>query len=353
MQRLTLLGSNAQAQGKTSKEATAGLYANFIKDIAAKAAETAGRYDEIKAETAQRGEAQQSDIAENQGSANANIAGQLAALGLDVSAPSMLQQGAEQQTTEQAEAGAATESQQQFLDSQKVAQGNYDTQYGSIMGHQGLVAQQDLDSQLMNLLTGIDVNKANASGQQSTTSLELAQQLADRDYQMQAANANLSMQGQQLDYQGQQDLFNNQRDLFTTWEAQDQGDYANAYNLWKADEDLKLGWAGLGAQASAGASAGGPAEVDMSDYPGQTQTYGWLKSQLNNDIAATDKVYQAIDGMLAAYTEDVSQIEAKETVQVRANKFARQVGQQLSSQTGIPSALAMAAAANYYQEKKA
>lgn len=343
--------SNAQAQGKTSKEATAGLYANFVKDIASKAAETADRYDEVKGETAARGEAQQADIAESQGSANANIAGQLKALGLDVSAPSVLEQGAEQQTTEQAEAGAATESQQQFLDTQKLAQGDYDTQYGSIMGHQGLVAQQDIDSQLMNLLAGIDVNKANASGEQSTTALSLAQQLADRDYQMQAQNANLSMQGQQMEYSAGQDQFQNQIGLFNTWEAQDQQDYANAFDLWKTQQGFDIDWAGLGAQAGAG--AGGTDDFDMSDYPGQTQTYGWLKSQLQGDEQATDKVYQAIDGMLAAYTEDVSQIEANETVQVRAAKFARQVGQQLSMATGIPASLAQAAAANYYQEKKA
>jgi len=340
--------SNAQAQGKTSKEATAGLYANFVQDIAKKAAETAGRYDEMKGETATRGEAQQSDIAESQGSANANIAEQLKSLGLDVSAPSMLQQGADQQTSEQAEAGAATESQQQFLDQQKVAQGNYDTQYGSIMGHQGLVAQQDIDSQLMNTLAGIDVNKANAQGEQGKTSLELAQQLADRDYQMQAGNANLSMQEQQADYQGQQDLFNNQIGLFNTWEAQDQQDYANAFDLWKTQQGFDIDWAGLGAKVGAG--AGGSDNFDMSDFPNQTQTWGWLKNQMG-DEAQADRVYQAIDGMLASYVEDPSQMEANASVQKRAAIFARRAAQQIASTTGIPLSLAQAAAANYYQEK--
>jgi len=342
--------TNAQAQGKTSKEATAGLYENFTKDIAKAAADTAGRFDEVKAETAARGEAQQADIAESQGSANANMAEQLKAYGLDVSAPTMLQQGVEQQTSEQAEAGAATESQQQFLDTQKLAQGNYDTQYGSIMGHQGLVAQQDLDSQLMNTLAGIDVNKANASGQQATTSLELAQQLADRDFQMQGQNASLSMQGQQMDYAALQDLFNNQMSQYTTWESQDQQDYANAFDLWKTQQGFDIDWATL---AGAGAAGGGAGEFDMGDYPGQTQTYGWLKHQLGDDEAATDKVYRAIDDMLASYTSDASQIEAKETVQVRAANFARLVRDQLAASTGIPTALAQAAAANYYQEKKA
>ena len=258
--------TNAQAQGATSKEQTKGLYDNFVKDIAAKAAETAQRYDETKAEQATRGEAQQADIAENQQSANANVGAQLSALGLETSAPTMLQQGANDQAYAQDQAAAGTESQQQFYDSQKLAQGNYDSQFGLLQQGAGIGAQQDLDSQLMNLLAGIDINKANASGQQSTTALELAQTLANRDLQAQQANAGYSLQGQGMQADQAQQIFNNQLGLHNASQGELQQNWENEFKIGQMNVDA------LAAQAK----AGGEGNFNMSNYPGASRALGIL-----------------------------------------------------------------------------
>lgn len=332
--------SNAQAQGKTSKEATAGLYANFTKDIAAKAAETAERYDDIKAEQASRGEAQQADIQENTQSANANIGGQLAALGLQTSIPTALEQGASEQVTAQNDAAAATESQQQFMDTQQVAQGNYDTQYGNIMQHQGMVAQGDLESQLMNILAGIDINKANASGEQAGTALELAQSLADRDFQMQAQNAGLSMQGQQLEAGQQQSQFENLLGQHNTWEGENQQNYKNAFELWAAEQGFNI-------DAMAAAGQAGGSEFDMGDYPDQTQTYGWLVSQLGPQLGSD--VHVALGDIFQEYLKSDARVNAGPSLQERRIAFARFAQDKLAAK-GIDPSIANAAAMNYFTQ---
>jgi len=277
--------TNAQAQGATSKEATKGLYDNFVKDIAAKAAETAQRYDQTKAEQATRGEAQQADIAENQQSANANVGQQLGALGLETSAPEMLQQGANNQAYAQDQAAAGTESQQQFYDSQKLAQGNYDSQFGLLKEGAGIGAQQDLDSQLLNLLANIDINKANASGQQSTTALELAQTLANRDLEAQRANAGYSLQGQGMEADQIQQLFGNQMALHNTAQGELQQDWEN---------ELAIGNLNVDAMA-AQAKAGGQGNFDMSNYPGASRALGILINGTGDEELSQQTVAKIAD----------------------------------------------------------
>jgi hypothetical protein len=333
--------TNAQRQGDTSKEATKGLYANFVKDIAAKAAETAQRYDQTKAEQASRGEAQQADIAENQQSASANTNDQLAALGLETSIPTMAGQGQAQQANAQAQAGQASESQQQFYDSEKLAQGNYDTNFGLLQQKAGIGAQQDIDSQLMNVLTGIDINKANASGEQSSTALELAQTLANRDLQAQQANAGYSLQGQGMQYQQGQDAFANALGLNTTREQQIQNDYQNAFELWKAETGF-----GLEAAAAAG-KAGEAAPFDLGDYPDKAKTYGYLVGQLG--AAKADLALRDLSDILQEYKNTPEYMNPKLDVFAQRQAFARYARDQLLA-NGVPQGIAESAAATYYSE---
>lgn len=328
--------TNAQAQGQTSKEATKGLYDNFVKDIAAKAAETAQRYDATKAEQATRGEAQQADIAENQQSANANVGNQLAALGLDSSAPTMLQQGANDQAFAQDQAAAGTESQQQFYDSQKLAQGNYDSQFGLLQQKAGISAQSDLDSQLMNLLSGIDINKANAQGEQGQTALSLAQTLADRDFQMQNANAGNSLQGQQLGAQQQQNQFENQLGLRNQWNQESQQEWDNRYKIGQ-----------LNAEAG---SAG--AEFDMGNYPGASRPLGILLNATGNPDLS-DQTYKAIGNAFLEFANMPENANSSENDPLLAIRFAQYMAEQGARLApGVPSGALTAAAREYVATAK-
>jgi len=323
--------TNAQAQGKTSKEATAGLYSNFVKDIAAKAAETADRYDEVKAEQAQRTTQQQSDVQENQQSANANLGDQLKAYGLEQSIPSTLGQGVAQQTNAQNVAGQAGESQQQFYDTEKLAQGNYDTRFGELAQKSGIGAQGDLDSQLMNILAGIDINKANAQGEQSTTALDLAQKLADRDFQMQSQNAGLNMQGQQLNAGSLQDYFKNQMGQRQQIGTENQ----DAFNNWMSTND----W--ISKQAGAAGST-----FDLGDLPPGASRALSILDQGTGSKQIADSAYQAMVQRWREFKANPALATSTTGGADLIQMFTQEMGD-LAESLGVPASIMEAAAAEH------
>jgi hypothetical protein len=320
--------TNAKQQGNVSNQQLDGMYSQFVKDIATKAADVANQHDEATGRAQEQGQQRISDVQESTQSANAGLAQTLKAVGMDQAIMPNLQQGVDQGAAEQQQIREATAQEQSGIASDKQAAGTNAAQYGNIMQHQGLVAHQENDQNLGNILANIDLNKANAQGEQGRMTVDLAQKLADRDLQGQIANQGNEFGVQQANYGAKVGAYDRAKGRHDTREAENQQNWGNQFAVYGKIYDS------VQAQMANAAKAG--STFNMADYPGPSQTIGIAVRDGLDKQSASD-AYASIQSAYQDWINNPDNVNADESIQARAERFSNELAKMGALQGYDPS----------------
>lgn len=258
------LSANAQTQGDRSVAQTAGLYENYLKNIAETKAAGDTEYDKLGADAGQRGQDVQAQMAQNTASSNANVANEAQRLGLQTAAPESLQQAANDLAFAQNQQAQATSGEQNYYDAQQQGRSDYMGSYGNIAESQGLNAQQDLRQNLAQILMEIGTNKANLQSSVGQMATDLAMQMQQQDLAAQTTSAGYNWEGQQAEAQQPWQQYEAEMNAWENGVGQQQQALENYLNWYKTGSDVDQGWAQLGLdrqKAAAGGSSGGGGDV--------------------------------------------------------------------------------------------
>ena len=214
----------AQAEGQYHRndQITAGLYQNLADNISRIAASSAARYKDASQQQTNATNQLVQDTGQNYSSTQNQEAALLKQLGQEESAKDVLGNNSADQAYQQSQAQREGANQNAAIVQQGQGQADYLSNISQADDTAGVAARQQLIARLGDTLQGYQQNKFQLQGDQAQAALSLAQQLSDRDFQLQQANygaykdtygantqnqqfaANLGLQEQQLGQQRQQ-----------------------------------------------------------------------------------------------------------------------------------------------------
>jgi len=183
------------------RQVVGGLYDQYVKSIAEGAAQTDQRYDTAGSERAQQGQALAGNVGNYYQSANASTADLLKSIGAQQAAPELLQQGANEQAVQQSQIGQGTQAMQDYYSQQNQGAQDQAVGYQDAARNESVRGQANVLADAAAQIGGVDRQEAGSRTQQATTALDIANQLTNRDFQMQQANVGNAMNNAQFGYQ--------------------------------------------------------------------------------------------------------------------------------------------------------
>jgi hypothetical protein len=213
---------------KRSDTLTAGLYQALSDNIAKIAAGSAARYAAAGQDQTARTNQLVQDTGQNYSSTQQQEAALLEEMGQQEAAREVLGDNSAEQAYQQGQAQRLGEAQQGALIQQGQTQQDYTSNVANADATAGVVARQNLIHNLGNTLSGFEQDRFNLQGDQAQATLQLGQQLSDRDFARQQAQygaysdaygannqnqqflANLGLQKAQMGQQQQQFLYEQQ-----------------------------------------------------------------------------------------------------------------------------------------------
>ena len=194
---------NATGQYNTSDTVVKGLYDKLVADTKASGANQAQQYDAASTEAAARAKALQDRQAQVYGDTANTQTALLERLGQQQAAPQVISGGLQEQAFQQSQAAQQGDAQQQFYQAGKQNSNDFTTGTANAQNTQGTVAREGLVRDLASVLGQYDQQTLGAKSQQATTALDLANQLSNRDLQVQTANASNQMGAAQMNQSAQ------------------------------------------------------------------------------------------------------------------------------------------------------
>jgi hypothetical protein len=177
------------------------LYDQYVKSIAQGAADTGQRYANAGTERAQQGQALAGNVGDYYQSANSSTADLLKSIGAQQAAPELLQQGANEQAVQQSQIGQGTQAMQDYYSQQNQGAQDQAVGYQDAARNESVRGQANVLADAAAQIGGVDKQEAGSRTTQATTALDIANQLANRDFQMQQANVGNNMNNAQFGYQ--------------------------------------------------------------------------------------------------------------------------------------------------------
>lgn len=179
---------NAQDQYRRSDQITAGLYQNLAKNITDIAARSAAQYRDAQATQAANTDQLVQSQGQNYSGAQAQEARLLQQLGQGEAAKQVLGDNTTEQAYQQSQAQSQGNAQSAAMAQQDLASQDYYRNMGNANQTGGTVARQNLIAQLGDVLQSYDRDRMNLRGDEAQATLQLGQQLSDRDFAAQQAN---------------------------------------------------------------------------------------------------------------------------------------------------------------------
>lgn len=180
--------ANMQQQYGRADKMTAGLYENLAKSIAQSASDTAARYATAQTQQGEQTQGLQQNIGQGYEQAQNHEAALAAQLGQQIAAPEVMRNETNDSGWQQGQAAIQGDAQRNALTTQGNGQVDYMNNIRNAEVTQGTVSREGLINQLGLGLSGLDQQRMNLSGDQASTALQIAQQLSDRDLQLQQMN---------------------------------------------------------------------------------------------------------------------------------------------------------------------
>ena len=179
---------NAQGQYKRSDAITSGLYQNLAKNIADISARSAAQYKDAQATQAANTQNLVNQQGQNYSSAQNQEAQLLQQLGQGEAAKQVLGDNTAEQAYQQGQSQATGAAQSAALTQQDLTAQDYYRNMDNANQTAGVSARQNLIAQLGDVLQGYDRDRMNLQGDEAQATLQLGQQLSDRDFAAQQAN---------------------------------------------------------------------------------------------------------------------------------------------------------------------
>lgn len=302
--------SNADANYKKSDERVNSLYQNLVNNIASQAAKTQESYNQQAAQSQQATGNLQQAIADTYNNSGQQQADLLQQLGLNAAAGpngGVLNQGASDSAYQQAQAQLQGAANTNAINQQGAAQGDYLSSLGLASQAEGNVSRRDLLDKLSSQLAGYDQQNLQLQSQQRTTGLDIANQLSDKDLELQRLNADAYTQGyninnanaqQQTQFGQSQQQINNQASQFGADQAfraqqarQDQFNNDRNYDLQSQQirQDQATSLANLGLEQQkldiAARGSGSSGSANMSDLDPYTKVNAQAATAVPNGQA--------------------------------------------------------------------
>jgi hypothetical protein len=184
------------------RQVVGGLYDQYVKSIAEGAAQTDKRYDTAGAERAQQGQALGNTVGNYYQSANSNTADLLKSIGAQQAAPELLQQGANEQAVQQSQVGQGTQAMQDYYGQQNQGAQDQAVGYQDAARNESVRGQANVLADAAAQIGGVNRQEAGSRTEAGKTALDIAQQLANRDFQVQQSNVGNAANAYNADYQG-------------------------------------------------------------------------------------------------------------------------------------------------------
>lgn len=178
----------ANQQYSRSDQITAGLYQNLANNISKIAQNAAARTSQASQEQTDRTGQLVQDIGQNYSSTQAQEAALLQAMGQQDSAQQVLGNDSADAAYQQSRAQIEGAAQQANNTAQGQTQQDYLSNLSQANNTQGVFSRQQLLANLGDTLSGYEQDRFNLKGDEAAAALQLAQQLSDRDFQLQQAN---------------------------------------------------------------------------------------------------------------------------------------------------------------------
>jgi hypothetical protein len=190
------------------RQVVGGLYDQYVKSIAEGAADTDKRYDAAGAERAQQGQALGSTVGNYYQSANSNTADLLKSIGAQQAAPELLQQGANEQAVQQSQVGQGTQAMQDYYGQQNQGAQDQAVGYQDAARNESVRGQANVLADAAAQIGGVNRQEAGSHTEAGKTALDIAQQLANRDFQVQQTNVGNAANAYNANYQGEVGNYN-------------------------------------------------------------------------------------------------------------------------------------------------
>lgn len=337
--------ADTQARGNRNFGLVGGIYDKYVNSIGNDAAQTQQRYDSTEAERANQGTALANNVGDYYQSANQGTADLLKSIGGQQAAPELLQQGANEQAIQQGNIAQNTQAVNDYYGQQEQGAANQATAYQDAARNEGVRGQSNVLADTSAQIGGINSEQAKSQTQQGLTALDIAQQLAQNDYNTQVQNANMGMQGAQAGYQAQVGNYNagrqNALDQLQQYQWQQEmnsrnGQFGQQMDLQRQQLGLDTAKFNLEAQ-----QPGDPIQFSGANGS-QTQLAQRYGPDLVSDVA--NAMYEATAG---------SGVRPGDPNMSNAYNAYLQKAQQLSAKYGIPVGDAVQALQLYWNENQA
>lgn len=348
--------ARAQEQYGRSKQIVGGLYENLAKSVAQTAEDTKARYGQAAQEQQQRTNDTRQQVAQNYSSTQNQEAALLQQLGQQEAAKDVLSDNSAESAYQQSQVDREGQNQLAANAMQGNAQQDYLGNVSDAHQTSGAVAQQNLLNQLAATNAGYEQDRFNLQGDQAQAALQLAQQLSDRDYQLQAQNAQLGAQEYNINNDnarfasGQQwDAYNTAQQMRMAMEQANRQQFNEDrnYELNKAKyaTDLAASQAQLRLEQQKMAGQQGYQGLDVNDQDPASRTMSQIVNATGGDTATARQYYDFVQQATNAFASqgmDAASIIGSQFT------FVSEIGRQAQAR-GLNPVTAQAAAAAVWQ----
>ena len=348
--------ARAQEQYGRSKQIVGGLYENLAKSVAQTAEDTKARYGQAAQEQQQRTNDTRQQVAQNYSSTQNQEAALLQQLGQQEAARDVLSNNSAESAYQQSQIDREGQNQLAANAMQGNAQQDYLGNVSDAHQTSGAVAQQNLLNQLAATNAGYEQDRFNLQGDQAQAALQLAQQLSDRDYQLQAQNAQLGAQEYQINNDnarfasGQQwDAYNTAQQMRMAMEQANRQqlneDRNYELNKSKYATDLAASQAQLRLEQQKMAGQQGYQGLGVNDQDPASRTMSQIVNATGGDTATARQYYDFVQQATNAFASqgmDAASIIGSQFT------FVSEIGRQAQAR-GLNPVTAQAAAAAVWQ----
>lgn len=344
-----------------SSAVTSGLYENLAKSTAKVAEDTRTRYAQAAADQQQRTTDTSNAVGQTYANNQQQEAGLLQQLGQQESA-GILSNDTADSSWQQGQVQREGQAQLANNTAQGNAQQDYVNNIGAAQQTGGVVAQQNLMNQLSGINAGYEQDRFGLQGDQAQAALQLSQQLSDRDFASQQANAQMGLQAYginngnaQWQYEQQQNQLDRQQQaalqaqqmraaLSSAQQDQFNADRNFALDQAKFSTGLANDQANLALQQQK-LQPQGYQQLNVNDQDPTSRTLSQITSATGGDQATAKNYYdfvQSATNAFAANGLDAAQIIGSQF------SFVSEIGRQAQAK-GLNPTLAQAAAAAVWQ----
>lgn len=348
--------ARAQEQYGRSKQVVGGLYENLAKSVAQTAEDTKARYGQAAQEQQQRTDSTRQQVAQNYSSTQNQEAALLQQLGQQEAARDVLSDNSAESAYQQSQVDREGQNQLAANAMQGNAQQDYLGNVSDAHQTSGAVAQQNLLNQLAATNAGYEQDRFNLQGDQAQAALQLAQQLSDRDYQLQAQNAQLGAQAYQINNDNARFASSQQWDAYNTAQqmrmAMEQAnrqqfneDRNYELNQSKYATDLAASQAQLKLEQQKVLGQQGYQGLDVNDQDPASRTMSQIVNATGGDTATARQYYDFVQQATNAFASqglDAASIIGSQFT------FVSEIGKQAQAR-GLNPVTAQAAAAAVWQ----